>query len=1493
MIGVKKSTTFLWKRKLSTLMSAVLVAGSVAGAIPASVVHAAEVSDGIKASDGRTPIENGTNVAVDPGLTINYNGNLNGANVVIANYQAGDTLAYTTSLPSGVSVTRNANGVLIFSGTASVGEYQALLQSVTFSTTSKVAVNREIKFSLGSALPFNVDGVEHYYEFIQNKNANGQDAAITWYQARDKAASEDNKYFGRQGYLATITSKEENDFVSEKAQGLGWLGAADISKIENPTSNIDGDWRWVTGPEGKEDNGKGLHFWQGYSNSGVSVDRQYHNWDRANNPPEPNNYNGSGEFVAHIYPPTDNRRGKWNDYSPTNTSVTGYIVEYGGMEKPEDLTIDISATKEIEDPLANSLAIASPAEGAIVGNGKPAIQGTTEVGSTVTVTIKDKAGNVVKKVDKIVESNGNWSYMPDTELSDGDYTIEVTASKDGKTTAPVKSKFTVDTNLELSVTNPSGNKATTSPNPEFTGTTEAGVTVTVKIKDSTGKEVEGTATADANGNWSYKPAEKLAPGSYTLEVTATRGEVAAEPITVELTVVDKEALQTEVTEINNENLKEEDYTTESWKKLQEALTVAEEVLNNPNANQEAVNKALEDLKIAKELKAVLEIKEPSGNTVYKPNPVITGTTEVDAKVKVKVLDQNDNEVDVGDTGDATVDENGNWTYTPTNALPDGHYKLVVTAERLDGKTTTLKKDITVDTAKPELAITEPSGDIVTTSKPTIEGTAVPNSKVTVKIGDQTKTIDVGEDGKWSYTPETDLTDGLHTVEVTVEKDGKTNKTTKDITVDTKLPEVSITAPSGDIVTTSKPTIEGTAVPNSKVTVKIGDQTKTIDVGVDGKWSYTPETDLTDGLHTVEVTVEKDGKTNTITKKITVTKPSETVVDKSKLQTEVDRSAGLNESEYTADSWTKYQAELAKAKEVLANEAATQEQVDAAQKALQAAREALTPKSGNVGGLQSLVPSKGTLEPNFSAGVYSYSMTVSNSVKELQFTMTAANPGAAITVNGKAVPSGQASGPISLNVGDNIVTIVVKEQDGSEKTYTVTVTRKKSTGGGGSAPAPTVEKITVDVEATGHGVVAQTEIERTSNNDGTKSDLVTFETDRALEAVEKTLAAKSPAVRVVIPDEKDEVKDVRVDLPDAALKAVKDAGLDLEIYTDNGMVTIPNSSLSDLNPNLYFYLVPIKKEEERKQVEERARTEQIVREMMQNNNVYVVDRPMTIETNMTSRKVKITLPMNAGHVPTEAKAREAYLSKLVVFIEHSDGDRELVKPEIGTYSDGKLGLSFTIDKFSTFTILNVENPDNAASHKAYIVGLPDGTFGPAVSMTRAQVAMILYRVLELKETGTAPSFPDVSSKHWAAEAIRQVTAAGLMIGMPDGSFKPEQVITRAEMATIIARWKGLEGAADNSFNDVAGHWGAEAIGRASQAGYMEGMPDGSFQPNKVLTRAEGVTVFNRVLGRGPLYGMTEPTWSDVPMSHWAFYQIEEASKDHDYTSRAEGGETIVK
>lgn len=389
-----------------------------------------------------------------------------------------------------------------------------------------------------------------------------------------------------------------------------------------------------------------------------------------------------------------------------------------------------------------------------------------------------------------------------------------------------------------------------------------------------------------------------------------------------------------------------------------------------------------------------------------------------------------------------------------------------------------------------------------------------------------------------------------------------------------------------------------------------------------------------------------------------------------------------------------------------------------------------------------------------------------------------------------------------------------------------------------------------------------------------------------------MEADADAVRIVIPDDKDEVKDVRVDIPETALKYVQESGLDLEIYTDNGLITIPNESLVGLTGNVYFYLVPIKQENERMQVEERAKQEEIVREALNDGNVYVIDRPFTIETNMPSRSVYITLPMNISHVPTDAGEREVFLANLAIFIEHSDGERKLVTPEIGDYADGKLGLSFSIKKFSTFTILNL-NADTDGYHSAYIVGYTDGTFKPTNSLSRSQVAVILHRVVGQPASGEAVVYPDVPEHHWASESIDYASKIGLMEGMPDGSFLPDRAITRAELAAIIARWKGLKGEESHNFHDVAGHWAEAYIAQVFETGYMEGMPGNVFQPDKILTRAEAVVVFNRVLERGPLYGFATPTWPDAPMSHWAFHHIEEASREHYYKYRPEGGEIILK
>ncbi|PQP89817.1 S-layer homology domain-containing protein [Paenibacillus sp. AR247] len=129
----------------------------------------------------------------------------------------------------------------------------------------------------------------------------------------------------------------------------------------------------------------------------------------------------------------------------------------------------------------------------------------------------------------------------------------------------------------------------------------------------------------------------------------------------------------------------------------------------------------------------------------------------------------------------------------------------------------------------------------------------------------------------------------------------------------------------------------------------------------------------------------------------------------------------------------------------------------------------------------------------------------------------------------------------------------------------------------------------------------------------------------------------------------------------------------------------------------------------------------------------------------------------------------------------------------------------------------------------------------------------------------------------------------MKGYEDGTFKPEQAITRAEMATLASRLKPVASAVGSGFRDTAGHWAESAIAKAQGAGILNGYPDGTFRPSKALTRAEAVTALNRALGRGPLYGTAALPWSDVPAEYWAYKDIAEASLDHPVKARKAGGE----
>ncbi|WMT40456.1 S-layer homology domain-containing protein [Paenibacillus sp. D2_2] len=206
-------------------------------------------------------------------------------------------------------------------------------------------------------------------------------------------------------------------------------------------------------------------------------------------------------------------------------------------------------------------------------------------------------------------------------------------------------------------------------------------------------------------------------------------------------------------------------------------------------------------------------------------------------------------------------------------------------------------------------------------------------------------------------------------------------------------------------------------------------------------------------------------------------------------------------------------------------------------------------------------------------------------------------------------------------------------------------------------------------------------------------------------------------------------------------------------------------------------------------------------------------------------------------------------------------------------------------------------EEAETHKPFINGFIDGTFGPEKIVTRSQMAVMLTRNLGIKYEGNETSpFKDTNTKHWAFKEIEMVNQAGLMQGYADGSFDAEKAITRAEMAVIVDHLMAKQGKTGISaehqviYADLSDkHWAYEAIMRSQAYGIMEGYPDSMFKPNQKLTRAEAVKILNRLFERGPLYGVETPSFLDVPTNHWAFHEIEEAAKEHQWVKDAEGRE----
>lgn len=206
--------------------------------------------------------------------------------------------------------------------------------------------------------------------------------------------------------------------------------------------------------------------------------------------------------------------------------------------------------------------------------------------------------------------------------------------------------------------------------------------------------------------------------------------------------------------------------------------------------------------------------------------------------------------------------------------------------------------------------------------------------------------------------------------------------------------------------------------------------------------------------------------------------------------------------------------------------------------------------------------------------------------------------------------------------------------------------------------------------------------------------------------------------------------------------------------------------------------------------------------------------------------------------------------------------------------------------------------NTTDHNAYIKGYPDGTVRPDGRITRAEVATILYRLMKDQvkarfDSKPTVKFSDVSSGDWYYSAVQMCAKAGIVSGYPDGSFKPNQAVTRAEFFKMVAM---LYSDALNTpitgkiFNDINGHWAEKYINLLQKLGIVKGYPNGSVKPNANLTRGEAASIMNRVLGRivgdssfsDPKVAAAMKTWPDCTSSHLAYAEIQEAANSHEYT-----------
>ncbi|GIQ71177.1 hypothetical protein DUZ99_10020 [Xylanibacillus composti] len=1095
--------------------------------------------------------------------------------------------------------------------------------------------------------------------------------------------------------------------------------------------------------------------------------------------------------------------------------------------------------------LPPTVEITTPA-GSTVYVAQPVFEGTTDAGADVTVEIKDKAGNIVGTPTVTVNPDGTWSFTPDSDLADGEYTVEVTATWHGKSTKETKD-ITVDaTPPSLEFTAPTGDKVYVAQ-PVFEGTTDAGADVTVEIKDKDGNIVgTPTVTVNPDGTWSFTSEDALADGAYTVEVTATK---------------------------------------------------------DGKINKETKNIIVDTTPPS------LEITAPTGDTIYVARPTFEGTTDVGVDVTVEIKDKAGNivgtptvTVSPDGTWSFTPDSDlADGEYTVVVTATKGGISTATETKTITVDTS--KPTATIDQPSGQVFVARPeiSGTATPDSQVTITYTDKSGNLVA-------ETIDVGSDGLWSHKPATDLAEGDTEITVIVEKNGKTSTpVTKTVSIDTE--KVDKTALQALVTDTAQQIDAGTLRAEDytseswrelqdKLTVarNVLNDDQATRTQVDQAFK-----DLAQALNNLEsIQAPATGAPVVDSVQVNDAEPNKLVLTFDRDITLTDANGFSIIGSYGTISVTDYVYHGATLTLTLNStvepgqlltisyeqENGSIVAADGGQALASFTRrivdnrvQAPQPPTGklNALGLTYTDGTEITTNPGFTPdNLGIYAVTVSNGTRQISIDPEA-EAGTSLKVfhNGVEVAVSDWSA-LPLQVGRNTIELKVYDLTGKilKNTYTIEITRQSASrggggggnsGGGGTPPAG---------EESGEqpGII--------STDNGNKEPFATGEkSDQGT-----TVNIDSGKLQDILGDgqahqlgiEVNEAGDVNIQgLTAEDLRQLRETGSTLEISTSLARYPVPQDQLNLEALAQHFGNTVL--EEIEVQITIRPANAALVQEVQRTaarGNYELLTDP-----------VQVNLTFSHDGRTTEIDHLNGYAAKYIALPAGLDPNR--ITTGIITYPDGTVFHVPTVvvtrdgqyfakinDLLSHGTYSVIWNPKsfsdvenhwvqaaaNNMGARLVIEGTGNNRFEPNREVTRAEFATFIARGLGLMHQDVEQNiFKDVQTGKWYHDPIVIASQFGIVLGYDEGTFRGEQQITREQGIAMIARaYRLIKPQQTQSQAEVdsilAKHADSKNISSWAQAdvammvslGIVYGDSQLHLNPQAEMTRAEAAALIQRIL-----------------------------------------------